>query len=151
MQTPVDTATTSSSSGDFRHISPLPDKKYQISSTERCRTATDVCPAANSKVGEATAPHLQENANIGSVGGDGISNRWQWLCLEPSLHAAPKRRGKTRRSGIDMLVRCDAEVKVAATYREEAEVSDGPTELATLLLPAPSGSGRDDVRPASRR
>jgi hypothetical protein len=49
MQTRVDTATTSSSSGDFRHISPLPDKKYQISSTERCRTATDVCPAANSK------------------------------------------------------------------------------------------------------
>jgi hypothetical protein len=67
------------------------------------------------EVGEATAPHLQENANIGSVGGDGISNRRQWLCLEPSLHAAPKRRGKTRRSGIDMLVRCDAEVKVAAT------------------------------------
>ena len=55
MQTPVDTGTTSLWSPDFRHISPLPDRKYQISSTVRCWIATDVCPASNSKW--ARPPH----------------------------------------------------------------------------------------------
>jgi hypothetical protein len=45
-------------------------------------------PSSELKVGKASASNLQENPNIGSVGGDGISLRRQWLCLEGSLHVA---------------------------------------------------------------
>src|SRR4051812_17047133 len=49
IQDPAPTATVRSLSPEARHISPVPDRKNQISSTVRWRTATDVSPGASSK------------------------------------------------------------------------------------------------------
>jgi hypothetical protein len=100
MQTPLDTATTSSSSPDFRHISPRPDRKYQISSTERCRIATDVCRAANSKWARPPPPtcrRMRTSDPSGATASRFGGNGFVWNARSTLLQ---KRRGRRVNRGL---------------------------------------------------